>query len=461
MRRQRFIGSARPAGATAGRPMVAIVGRPNVGKSTLFNKLARKQIAVVQDEPGVTRDRHYADCWALGREFVLIDTGGFDPFDADPRTAGIASQVKLALAECDVVVCVFDGTTELTAADREAVGLLRDAGKPVIYVANKADSQKAAHASMGIYELGMEELLPVSALHSRGLGDLEERIAELLPDADDEPEELEENLPRVAIVGRPNAGKSSMVNRLLGEERQLVDDRPGTTVDSVDTLVERDGHRLVLIDTAGIRRQRQVRKTGGTEALGVYQAIRALDRADVAVLMIDAAEGAGEQDAKIAGLAVDRGTALVIVLNKSDLVDGEDLKAGIDRTREILSFCPWAPLVTTSAVTGKGTKKLLERIDDAVAEHRKRVSTAEVNRFFSEVLERHPPPSFHNRPVRLYYATQARSRPPTFVVMANDADAVHFSYQRYVANQLRERFGFQGTPIRVKYRSKEKTKRPR
>ena len=454
-RRNRYIGSARPAGATAGRPMVAIVGRPNVGKSTLFNKLARKQIAVVQDEPGVTRDRHYADCWALGKEYVLIDTGGFDPFDDDPRTAGIASQVKLALAECDAVICVFDGTTELTPTDHEAVALLRDAGKPVIYVANKADSQRSAHEAMKLYELGMEELLPISALHSRGLGELEERIAEVLPETDGPAEELDEGIPRVAIVGRPNAGKSSMVNRLAGEERQLVDDRPGTTVDSVDTLVERDGHRLVLIDTAGMRKQRQVRKSGGVEALGVYQAIRALDRADVAVLMIDAAEGAGEQDAKIAGLANDRGTAIVIVLNKADLVEPKELKAAIDRTREVLSFIPWAPLVTTSALTGKGTKKLVERIVDAVAEHRKRIPTAEVNRFFTEVLERHPPPSYHNRPVRLYYVTQARTRPPTFVVMANDASAVHFSYQRYVQNQLRKRFGFQGTPIRVKYRSKE------
>jgi GTP-binding protein len=438
------------------KPLVAIVGRPNVGKSTLFNRLVGQHIAIVEDIPGVTRDRSYADAFVLGREFVLIDTGGFDPDSDDPMKAGIASQVRLALEECDVVVCVVDATVDPLPADREAVALLRDAGKPVIFVANKADSQAREHDAVSYYELGIQAILPISALHGRGIGTLEELIAERLP----EPVEVLEpelDVPRVAIIGRPNAGKSSLVNQLCGEERQLVDYRPGTTVDSIDTLVERDGKRFILIDTAGIRRKRSVKKRG-VEGLSVLQAIRSIERSHIVVLMIDAERGVGEQDAKIAGLADDRGRALVIALNKVDLLDREAQKTMMDRTREILAFVPWAPLVTVSALRGKGVTALLGRVDDAVTEHRKRVSTGEINRFFEEVIERHPPPTMHHRSVRLYYITQASIAPPTFVIMANQPDDVHFSYQRYVVNQIRERFGFRGTPIRVRYRGKKKRK---
>lgn len=446
----------RPAGSVINKPLVAIVGRPNVGKSTLFNRLVGQHIAIVEDIPGVTRDRSYADAFVLGREFVLIDTGGFDPDSDDPMKAGIASQVRLALEECDVVVCVVDATVDPLPADREAVALLRDAGKPVIFVANKADSQAREHDAVSYYELGIQAILPISALHGRGIGTLEELIAERLP----EPVEVLEpelDVPRVAIIGRPNAGKSSLVNQLCGEERQLVDYRPGTTVDSIDTLVERDGKRFILIDTAGIRRKRSVKKRG-VEGLSVLQAIRSIERSHIVVLMIDAERGVGEQDAKIAGLADDRGRALVIALNKVDLLDREAQKTMMDRTREILAFVPWAPLVTVSALRGKGVTALLGRVDDAVTEHRKRVSTGEINRFFEEVIERHPPPTMHHRSVRLYYITQASIAPPTFVIMANQPDDVHFSYQRYVVNQIRERFGFRGTPIRVRYRGKKKRK---
>lgn len=446
-----------PAGAAGPRPLVAIVGRPNVGKSTLFNRLAGKPLAIVEDRPGVTRDRHYAVAMLLGREVVLIDTGGFDPESDDPMQQGIATHVRLALEECDVVVAVLDAVNEPTHADREAVKLLRRSKKPVLFCANKADSKTAALAANTHYELGIDSLIVVSALHGRGMGDLEEAIVRALPeDAEGSFHDLD--VPRVALVGRPNAGKSSLVNRLTGEDRQLVDDRPGTTVDSVDTYVEKGESRFVLIDTAGIRRKRTVGPEG-VEALSVYQSIRAMERSHVVVVLIDAALGPAEQDAKIAGLAVDRGRALVIALNKADLLSRDELAKVMDRTREVLAFCPWAPLITLSAKDGKGTNVFISRVLDAAAEHDKRIGTAELNRFFEEVLRHHPPPTMHGRETRLYYVTQAEVRPPTFVVMTNEPEGVHFSYQRYVVNQIRERFGFRATPIRVRYRGRDRDDR--
>ena len=450
----------RPAGAAGTRPLIAVVGRPNVGKSTLFNKLARQRIAIVEDVPGVTRDRHYADAWIRGREVVLIDTGGFDPEGDDPMMAGIAGHVQMALLECDVVICVFDGSMEPVPADLEAVKLLRGSGKPVLYVANKADSDRKQLGVLSYYELGIDPIYPISALHGRGLGDLEDAIGEHLPPPVDEPEDDDVRLPRVAIVGRPNAGKSSMVNQLIGEERQLVTDIPGTTVDSVDTLFERDGERMILIDTAGIRRKAKVGKAG-VETMSVYQAIRAMERSDVVVLMIDAHLGVGEQDAKIAGLAVDRGRALVVALNKTDLMSKSDIKEAAQRAREVLTFANWAAFLPLSAKTGRGMNKLLGEVSRAVKNHRRRVPTSEVNQFFEEILVTHPPPTQKNKPVRLFYITQAEARPPTFVIVSNQPKLVHFSYQRYVVNQLRKRFGFDGTPIRVRYRGKRKVELPK
>ncbi len=448
----------RPAGARTPRPIVAVVGRPNVGKSTLFNRLARANIAVVEDRPGVTRDRHYAEAEALGAEYVLIDTGGFDPESDDPMQAGIARQVRSALAEADVVLCVLDASAEPLSADREAVKLLRRAQKPVLFVANKCDSERRVAEAAALYELGIDALLPVSALHGRGLGELEEALAALLPPPKPLLETGYEELPHLAIVGRPNAGKSSLVNQLLGEERQLVDARPGTTVDSIDTLLERGERRYVLIDTAGIRRK--ARKKESIEQLGILQAVRAIERCDLVVLMIDAGEGVAEQDAKIAGIAADRGRALIVVLNKSDLLTREALDQAVQRAREVLSFASFAPVMTLSALTGRGTSKLLGEVDRAMDSFRRRIKTGELNRFFEQVLTHHPPPPQGGRALRLYYITQAQVEPPTFVAVTNHPEDIHFSYRRYVANQLRKHFEFFGTPVRVVYRKKKSRRGP-
>ncbi len=447
----------RPAGARTPRPLVAVVGRPNVGKSTLFNRLARANIAIVEDRPGVTRDRHYADAEALAREYVLIDTGGFDPDSDDPMQEGIGRQVRLALDEADVVLCVLDATSVPLAADQEAVKLLRRARKPVLFIGNKCDSTKRIDEASHLYELGIDKFFPVSALHGHGIGDLEEALVAALPAPKEEVETGYEDAPHIAIIGRPNAGKSSLVNHLLGEERQLVDSRAGTTVDSIDTLLEKHGKQYVLIDTAGIRKK--ARKKENTEQMGIFQAVRAMERCDLVILMIDASEGVGEQDAKIAGLANDRGRAMIIVLNKSDLLTREELQKTIERTREILNFAQYAPIMVTSALNGRGTTKLLAEVDLVMEGFRRRVSTGEVNRFFEQVLAHHPPPPQAGHAVRLYYVTQAQTEPPTFIAITNFPQYVHFSYKRYVINQIHKRFEFVGTPVRVVYR-KKKNKRP-
>lgn len=444
-----------PAGAH-GLPVVAIVGRPNVGKSTLFNRLARRRIAIVHDEPGVTRDRHYADTSAFGRDYTLVDTGGFDPDSDDPMKHGITRHVKSAIQEADVIVFVSDATVPLTSADRVAVGLLRNTTKPVLFAANKADSPRVDPDAFEMYRLGVEKVFPVSGLHGRGMGDLESAIVSAMPKIS-APEVLDEFLPRISIVGKPNAGKSSLMNRILGEERMIVDDRPGTTRDAIDALVERAKKRYIFVDTAGLRRKGKVTKADdAVEFASVGSAVRAIERSSVVVLLCDAREGVAEQDAKILGLAADRGRGMIIALNKADLLTKDELKRAEQAAREKISFAPFAPIVVVSAKTGRGLGDLFDAVDEVGASFHQRIGTGALNRFFEQVLQTRPPPTMGGSAPRLYYITQAETAPPVFVILASSPDNVHFSYQRFVANQLRKAFGFGGVPIRIVYRERRR-----
>jgi GTP-binding protein len=446
-------------GGVGGTPIVAIVGRPNVGKSTLFNRLVRARVAIVHDEPGVTRDRKYADTSAFGKPFAVVDTGGFDPEDEDPMKAGIARQVEAAVAEADAIIFVTDATLPLQHADRAAVTLLRKSGKPVFYAANKADSPSVDADAFELYRLGVETVYPVSALHGRGFGELEAALVEALPEVETEDLEDEAAPPRIALIGRPNAGKSSLLNRILGEDRTLVDSRPGTTRDAIDALLERDGKRYVFIDTAGIRRKGKVAKEGSAvESLSVLAAIRSIERSHVVIMLCDASEGVAEQDAKILGLAEERGRAMIVVLNKMDLLSRTDAGKAEENARDKLTFAPYVPVVRLSAKTGRGVGELMATVDRVHGDFLKRVGTGELNRFFEAVLEQRPPPTQGGRAPRLYYVTQASVAPPTFVAMTNAPDSIHFSYRRFVINQLRKQFGFEGVPIRVHYKERRRSK---
>ncbi len=441
--------------------VVALIGRPNVGKSTLFNRLMGRKLAIVHDEPGVTRDRHYGDAESYGRRYTLVDTGGFDPTSDDPMRRGIKRQIEAALAEADVVVCVLDAREPATTVDHAEMDLLRAAQKPIIFAANKADSPRQENEAAELYRLGIKDMITVSALHGRGMDELETAIVKALPPPVAPPVEEEGDAKpiNVAIIGRPNAGKSSLVNRLAGKERMLVDAEPGTTRDPIDTLVERDGKKILLIDTAGIRRKAKVgKRDDAVEAMSVMAAVRTMERAEVVVLLCDADEGVSEQDAKILGLAVDRGAGIVIGLNKVDLLDDKQRKKATEDARDKLSFAPWAPVVHLSAKTGRGVTTLFQTIVQVAATYRKRVGTGELNRFFEQVLANRAPPTSGGKAPRLFYITQAETSPPLFVVIASDPAAIHFSYQRYVVNQLRKTFGMEGVPVRVKYIERRRRK---
>lgn len=434
-------------------PIVAVVGRPNVGKSTLFNRLAGKSLAIVDDAPGITRDRHYAPGHLAGRDVTLVDTGGFDPASGDPMQQGIARHVEAAIAEADVIVCVLDGTLPPTTPDREAVALLRGSSKPVVYVANKVDNEGRALQATELFSLGVPELVNVSALHGRGTAELALKVVERLPPfVEEQPDSGD--LPRIALIGRPNAGKSSLFNRLSGEERALVDDRPGTTRDALDARITYDGKSLCVVDTAGIRRKSRVEEK--VELLSVMQALKAVERAKIAVLMCDATQGVAEQDARLLGLCMDRNRGIIVGLNKMDLLSREEQKKARQQAEDTLGFAKFAPIMEISAKTGRGVSELVSKAIKISREWERRVPTAELNRFFRDVIERQPPPTDGGRAPRIFYITQAEASPPTFVAMCSGAANVKASYQRFVVNQIRKTFNFEGVPIQVHYRERSK-----
>lgn len=437
------------------KPLVAVVGRPNVGKSTLFNAIINKRISIVEDVPGVTRDRIYYDAEWLGNEFTLIDTGGIEFLvpEADRIAVGTRAQAQLAILEADVILLVCDGRTGITADDEQVANLLRSAGKPVLPVVNKIDSPAQEMNTYEFYNLGLGDPWPVSAANRLGLGDLLDEVVRLFPAHTPDP--AEDALVHIALVGRPNVGKSSLTNALLGEERVLVTDVPGTTRDSIDTHWKFNGEEFVLIDTAGMRRKAKVDLP--VEHYSVLRSLRAINRADIVVLVLDAMTGVTEQDTKIAGYAHEAGKGLIILVNKWDLPtkDNHTMAAYTEEIRNKLAFAQYAPILYVSAKTGQRLHRLGETVQAVAEQQNLRISTGVLNELLADMKLVNPPPMKYGQAVRLYYMTQVGVKPPTFVVFANHAEYVHFSYVRFIENRLRESFGFEGTPIRLVLRGKK------
>lgn len=428
--------------------LVAIVGRPNVGKSTLFNKITGKRMSIVDDTPGVTRDRIYGKAEWLNREFMLVDTGGIEPDNKDVILSQMRRQAQLAIDSADVIIFVTDIRTGMTASDETVAQMLQKSGKPVVLCVNKCDSLGDTPPDVyEFYNLGLGDPIPVSSVHGHGTGDLLDAVFDNMPETDSE--EADGDTVKVAIIGKPNAGKSSLVNKIAGEERVIVSDKAGTTRDAVDTEVERGEKKYLLIDTAGIRRKSKV--TDNVEKYSVLRAYMAIDRADVCVIMIDATEGFTEQDSKIAGYAHEQGKASVIAVNKWDAIekDGKTMQEFTKKLEADFSFMSYAPFVFISAKTGQRLDKLFELIDYTVEQNARRISTGRLNELLSYATARVQPPSDKGKRLKLYYMTQPSVKPPTFVCFCNNKELFHFSYQRYLENQIREAFGLDGTPIRL------------
>jgi GTP-binding protein len=437
--------------------VVAIVGRPNVGKSTLFNRLTSSRKAIVRDTPGVTRDRLHGTCEFGGWRATVIDTGGLDPTSDEPLTAQVRKQVLAAIAEADALVFVVDGREGLTPFDQEVARLLRRVSKPVVVAVNKVDAKGREAAASEVYSLGMDPVVLVSAEHGRGVAELIEALAARLPAASGGADAEETGPLRIAVVGRPNVGKSSLVNAIAGQERVVVHAEPGTTRDAVDTLVTVEGRPYMIVDTAGLRRKG--RTEGALDKLSAVMARRSLERADLALVVLDAAEGVTTQDARIAGYAEAAGRAVVLVVNKWDLVGTADRAPDLVRSlRERLPFLAHAPVVFTSARAGTGLRQLFETIDRVALDYAKEISTGELNRVLTAALERRPPQGVHGKTLKVFYATQTGTRPPTFLLFVNDPAALHFSYERYLVSALRERFGLAGCAVRLRLRRRRPTR---
>ena len=429
------------------KPIVAVVGRPNVGKSTLFNALAGSNISIVKDTPGITRDRIYADITWLNRTFTLIDTGGIEPDSRDVILSQMRAQAQIAMDTADVIIFLVDVKQGLVDADSKVADMLRRSRKPVVLVVNKVDHFEKYMADVyEFYNLGIGDPFPVSAVNKLGLGEMLEEVASHFGDLPEEDEEDER--PKVAIVGKPNVGKSSLINKLLGEERLIVSDIAGTTRDAVDTEISWGGKEYVLIDTAGVRRKNKVKEE--LEKYMILRTVSAVERADIVVLVIDAMEGVTEQDAKIAGIAHDRRKSVIIAVNKWDAVEKDDktIYRVTERIRNVLSYMPYAEILFVSAKTGQRLPKLFETIDMVSENHAMRVATGVLNEIMTEAVALQQPPSDKGKRLRLYYITQVSVKPPTFVIFVNSRELMHFSYTRYIENQIRQTFGFRGTPLR-------------
>ncbi|MFN8639044.1 MAG: ribosome biogenesis GTPase Der [Dehalococcoidia bacterium] len=429
-------------------PLVAIVGRPNVGKSALFNRMTRSQRALVEDLPGTTRDRNYGDLEWRGRHIRVVDTGGLAEEDEDPFASLVREGVEVAIAQSQLILFVVDASEGLTAADEEIAALLRRASQPVLLVANKCDVGRARDRILEFYALGLGEPLEVSGYHGQGVGDLLDEIVDRV-DASRRPPPIER--VRIAVVGRPNVGKSSLVNAMLGEQRSVVSDVAGTTRDPIDTPFEFEGHQLMLVDTAGIRRRGRIER--GVERHSVQRAERAIDRSDIVVVVIDRSEVNAAQDAHIAGYANERHKGIIFVVNKWDLATPEEDRAYVARLLDRhYAFAPWAPVLFTSALTSEGVRDVLEMAVHIAEVRTRRVQTSELNRVLQRSMQEHGPPTIGNKRLKLMYATQASVSPPTFILFVNDPALVHFSYRRYLENRLREAFDFGGTGIEVVFR---------